>query len=87
LDADVSEVILTTPPVSHQSPETPELLGVLRLGDLPANLALLWPRPVTFVGGVPGSYEWTRQLYARLGKPGTFRMAEAVSAWSPMADA
>jgi hypothetical protein len=53
LDAGIMEVILKDPPESHEDPDTPEFLGVLQIGDLPQNLALLWPRPATFVGDVP----------------------------------
>jgi hypothetical protein len=67
LDPEVDELILANPPETHQDPETAEFLGILQIGDLPQNLALFYPRPITFVGGVPPAYEWTRRLYEHLG--------------------
>ena len=67
LDPEVSELILSDPPTSHQDPETPEFLGILQIGDLPQNLALFYPRPITFIGEIPAPYEWTRRLYEKLG--------------------
>ena len=67
LDPEVSELILSDPPTSHQDPETPEFLGILQIGDLPRNLALFYPRPITFIGEIPAPYEWTRRLYEKLG--------------------
>lgn len=84
LDPQVSEVILASPPESHEDPQTPEFLGILRIGDLPQNLALLYPRPITFVGSVPPAYEWTRQLYEKLGTADRIRVVESVQQWRPL---
>ena len=43
LDPQVAEVVLADPPQSHTDPHTPEFLGILRIGDLPQNLALIYP--------------------------------------------
>src|SRR5690606_33321824 len=67
LDDKISEIVLRNPPVSHENPETPEFLGILRTGDLPHNLALAFPRPITFIGEMPKEYEWTRDVYEKLG--------------------
>ncbi|MEX2580488.1 MAG: acetylxylan esterase [Verrucomicrobiales bacterium] len=83
LDPEISEVILTDPPASHEDPDTAEFLGVLRVGDLPHNLALLYPRPITFVGAVPEAYEWTRQLYEDLGASDRFRVVGSAGQWKP----
>lgn len=78
----VQELILSNPPESHEDPQTPELLGVLRGGDLPQNLALWAPRPLTFIGAVPPAYEWTRQAYEKLGAP--CRVLEKLADWKPL---
>ena len=79
LDELVTEIILADPPESHLNPETPEFLNVLRTGDLPENLALLYPRPLTFIGEVPEGYEWTREVYRKLGRAEDFRVVERLT--------
>ncbi|MFP4248151.1 MAG: alpha/beta hydrolase [Armatimonadota bacterium] len=83
LDDEVSEVVLESPPESHEDPETPEILGVLRVGDLPQNLALVFPRPITFVGEIPEAYEWTVDAYERLGMSDRIRVIDEVGDWRP----
>ena len=85
LDEGVAEIVLDSPPETHASPETPELPGVLRIGDLPQNLALAFPRPITFVGGVPVAYQWTVDLYERLGMADRVRVIENMGQWRPFA--
>jgi len=84
LDPAVSEVVLEAPPASHEEPETPEIMGVLRVGDLPQNLALLYPRPITFVGEIPEAYQWTVDAYAKLGAAERIRVVESVGEWRPL---
>jgi len=81
LDPEISEVILYDPPESHVEPGTLEYLGVLRVGDLPHNLALVYPRVITIVGKLPPAYEWTRDLYRKLGAEGRFRVIPTVARW------
>lgn len=83
LDPQVTEVILANPPESHTNPQAPEFLGILRIGDLPQNLALLYPRPITFVGKVPAAYEWTRQTYQKLGAGDRIRVIPSARQWRP----
>ena len=83
LDPQVSEVILAELPESHEDPQTPEFLGILRIGDLPHNLALVYPRPITFVGTMPAAYEWTRQVYEKLGAADRIRVIASVQQWQP----
>ena len=83
LDPQVSEVLLADLPESHENPETPELLGILRIGDLPHNLALLYPRPITFVGTMPAAYQWTRQAYEKLGVADRIRVIGSPQQWQP----
>lgn len=87
LDPEISEILLAAPPETHENPETPEFLGVLRVGDLPHNLALAYPRPITFVGQMPPTYEWTRQLYERLGAGDRVRVVGSAGVWRPWGEA
>jgi hypothetical protein len=84
LDDQVSEIVLENPPASHEDPDTPEILGVLRTGDLPQNLALVFPRPITFVGEVPEAYQWTVEVYEQLGMAERIRVIESVGEWRPL---
>lgn len=83
LNPAIAEVLLAKPPESHTDPKTPEFLGILRIGDLPQNLALVYPRPITFVGPVPPAYEWTRQLYKKLGAGDRVRVIASPGQWQP----
>ena len=73
--------MLADPPSSHEDPTTPEFLGVLRIGDLPHNLALAYPRPITFVGKMPDAYRWTQQLYEKFGAGYRIRVIRTMSSW------
>ncbi|HUS81291.1 MAG TPA: hypothetical protein VM283_08495, partial [Armatimonadota bacterium] len=83
-DEAIAEVVLEAPPVTHTDPATPELPSVLRVGDLPHNLALLFPRPITFVGEVPEAYQWTVDLYEKLGRADRIRVIEKIADWEPL---
>jgi dienelactone hydrolase len=83
LDDAISEIVLADCPTTHEDPQTPEFLGVLRIGDLPHNLALAYPRPITFVGQMPQAFEWTRQLYEKLGTTDRIRVIASMREWSP----
>lgn len=83
LDPQIAEVILADPSESHADPKTPEFLGILRMGDLPQNLALVYPRPITFVGAVPAAYAWTREAYKKLGAGDRIRVIANVRQWRP----
>lgn len=81
LDPQIREIILDSPPESHTKPECAEFLGILRIGDLPQNLALLYPRPITFIGKIPPAYEWTRKLYEKLGAADRIRVIRHAGEW------
>jgi hypothetical protein len=83
LDPQITEIVLADYPTSHEDPQTPEFLGVLRIGDLPHNLALAYPRTITFVGKMPEAYEWTRQLYEKLGAGDRIRVIGSMRDWHP----
>ena len=85
LDEAISEIILSVPPESHQDPAAPELPGILKIGDLPHNLGLLYPRPITFIGKMPKAYQWTVALYRKLGCARRIRTIATVGEWTPLA--
>lgn len=83
LDPGIGEVILADPPETHENPDTPEFAGILRFGDLPQNLALIYPRPITFIGQPPAAYQWTLDCYARLGAASRVRILDSPGQWAP----
>ena len=83
LDPRITEIVLADCPTSHEDPRTPEFLGVLRVGDLPHNLSLAYPRTITFIGDVPEAFKWTQQLYEKFGAADNFRVVKSVSDWRP----
>ena len=83
LDPQISEIVLADCPTTHEAPQTPEFLGVLRIGDLPHNLALAYPRTITFVGKMPEAYKWTQQLYEKLGAGNRIRVIPSIGGWRP----
>lgn len=83
LDPQITEIVLADPPTSHEDAQTPEFLGVLRIGDLPHNLALAYPRTITFVGKMPEAYTWTRQLYEKLGAGDRIQVIRSMRDWPP----
>ena len=83
LDPRITEIVLADSPSSHEDPQTPEFLGVLRIGDLPHNLALAYPRPITFVGSMPEAYAWTQQLYEKFGAGDRIRVIGSMRDWRP----
>ena len=83
LDPKISEIVIKDSPTSHEDPDTPEFLGVLRIGDLPHNLALAFPRPITFVGEIPAEFSWTRELYKKFGMADRIRVIKSTRDWQP----
>ena len=83
LDPQISEIVLADCPATHEDPLTPEFLGVLRVGDLPHNLALAYPRKITFVGKLPEAFTWTKALYEKLGAADRIRVIKSMREWQP----
>jgi hypothetical protein len=83
LDPNIREIVLANCPTTHEDSQTPEFLGVLRIGDLPHNLALAYPRPITFVGKMPDAFTWTRQLYEQFGAADRIRVINNIQTWQP----
>lgn len=94
LDNTVRGLILFNPPATHNTPGHPdgtgpalELLGVLRVTDLPYVAGLLWPRQLVFAGGRPEQYLWTEELYERLGPPGGWWNVPHLAHWRASSEA
>jgi dienelactone hydrolase len=83
LDPQISEIVLADCPTTHEDPQTPEFLGILRIGDLPHNLALAYPRPITFVGQMPDAFTWTQRLYEKFGAADRVRAIRNIREWQP----
>lgn len=83
LDERIEEIVLAEPPATHEDPQTPPLLGVLQIGDLAHNLALAYPRRITFVSEIPAAYRWTAELYRRLGNGDAVQVVSRLSDWQP----
>lgn len=86
LDPEISEIVVQDPALTHWD-GGPEFLGVLKTGDLPHNLALAFPRPITIIGAMPKEYEWARSCYAVCGEGGRFRALKRLADWTPAPDA
>jgi pimeloyl-ACP methyl ester carboxylesterase len=82
LDPTITELVLQDPVATHWN-GGPEFLNVLRTGDLPHNLALAFPRPITFIGKIPEAYAWTKACYAVCGMAERVRTVETLGAWRP----
>ncbi len=83
LSTQVDEIVLRDCPRTHEDPTVAEFLGVLRVGDLPHNLALAYPRAITFVGKVPDEFRWTKRVYEKLGAADRIRQIDSISQWRP----
>jgi hypothetical protein len=66
-DERVAGVLLENAPDHHAS-ET-ALFRVLRYADVPQAAALLFPRPVFFLGQKASAFNWTEDVYRLLGQP------------------
>lgn len=82
LDGHVAGLTLVDPPATQDGPSEPngrgpaiEMLNCLRYTDLPHIAGLLWPAKIAIAGECPDTYEWAREMYARLGAPGEFPAA------------
>ena len=65
-DERVAGVLLEDAPAHHAS-ET-ALFRVLRYADVPQSAALLFPRPVFFLGQKASQFDWTENVYRTLGQ-------------------
>ncbi|MFW6154348.1 MAG: alpha/beta hydrolase family protein [Planctomycetota bacterium] len=80
LDETIEGVVLAEPVWTHED-GGPEFLAILRVGDLPHNLALLWPRPIVFVGAMPEEARYVRDVYNACGTGGRVCTIDDLSQW------
>ena len=71
LDPLVTECVVQHPVTTHWN-RGPELLNVLKIGDLPDNAALLLPRTMSFIGAVPKAYAQMHCVASRRGATDAF---------------
>lgn len=64
---EISAVTVIDPPASHMNPRSPQFLSILRVGDVPALLGLLAPRPLRLVGADADAFAITEAAYAAAG--------------------
>ena len=69
-------------PASHEDPQTPEFPGVLRVGDLPHNLALVFPRTSPSWEDA-GRVRLDAELYEKLGAGDRLRVIGNMRDWRP----
>ena len=62
----------------------PEFLSILKVGDVPHNLALLAPRPILFVGSIPAPCEWVQDVYAACGASANVKAIQSVAEWAQL---
>ncbi|MBL9174666.1 MAG: acetylxylan esterase [Verrucomicrobiales bacterium] len=76
LDPRIHEVVLMDPPSSHW--QSPALLNVLRVTDLPEVAAALAPRRITLLSAFPQESEFARTVYKLSGAEGEYRQAPSL---------
>ena len=88
LDGKVTTLILDFPPATQNAPSQRdgrgpaiEMLNCLRITDLAQVAGLLYPAELVIVGECPSTYDWTAELYQRLGTPGKFRHLSDLTTW------
>jgi dienelactone hydrolase len=81
LEESISCVVLRDPLLTHWD-GGPEFLSILKVGDLPHNLALLFPRPILLLGDMPDACRWAKQVYETCGEGPRVRTIANVSDWA-----
>jgi cephalosporin-C deacetylase-like acetyl esterase len=88
LDGKVSALLMMDAPASLDLPSekdgtgsATEMLGALRIADLPVVAGLLCPAKLVFVGQRPASYDWAVDLYRRLGAADKVATVLDLRAW------
>jgi len=91
LDGHVKTVFLESPPPTQDAPSDPdgtgdsiEMIGCLRVTDLPQVAGLLHPTELVFVGECPSTYDWAQDVYQRLGSKERFRRVNKLADWQPI---
>ena len=82
-DDRIKEVILNAPPGSHW--QSPALLNVLRVTDVPEVAGALAPRRLISLTKLPESFDFTKRIYGHCGASKQFSQAdslpEALEVW------
>ncbi len=88
LDGQIKAVAVQDPPATLNQASQPdgrgpsiELLGALRITELPEIAALLWPAELLFIGWRPEQYRYTEQVYQHLGTPGAIFHLKCLDAY------
>lgn len=63
LDESLGGATVVAPPLTHEAPDAPVLLNVLRVADIPEILGLIAPRPLHILQAVSGALPRTRAAY------------------------
>ena len=83
LDPRIGEVILNDPPASHR--QSPALLNVLRLTDIPEVAGAFAPRRLTCLTAVPGAWGYAQDIYRLMDAHERFgrspSLPEALEVW------
>ncbi|MPZ21449.1 MAG: hypothetical protein GEV06_26685 [Luteitalea sp.] len=83
LDERVRQVIVHEPPGSHR--QGPALLNILRITDIAEAAGAFAPRRLVALTELPESFDYTRQVYERLGVSEQLAhaasLAEALHIW------
>ncbi|MBN1464165.1 acetylxylan esterase [candidate division KSB1 bacterium] len=86
LDGGCAGLLLKNPPATQDSASQPdgrgpaiEMLACLLITDVNQIPGLLFPMPVAFVGSVPVEYDWSKELYKRLGRADAMRFLKEVA--------
>jgi len=69
LEPDIAGFVLSRPPATHMDNAAPQLLGVLRVLDIPQAIGLLAPRRATLVDAPPEYGKTAADLYRLEGHP------------------
>ncbi|MEX2176908.1 MAG: prolyl oligopeptidase family serine peptidase [Pirellulaceae bacterium] len=76
LDEQIAGATLVSPQTTHMDAAAPQLLNVLRVGDVPDSLGLIAPRPLALVGVSGDDFAATRAAYAAAEASGQLTIRE-----------
>ena len=57
------------------------LMGALRIADIPVAAGLVFPARIAFVGQRPATYDWTLDLYKKLGASDKIATVRNLGEW------
>lgn len=90
VDGRVAGLFLNAPPTTQNAPSRPdgrgpatEMLGCLRVTDLPQVAGLLCPTRIVIAGVAPDAYAGAQQTYSDLGHGSAFQRVSSFQVWNP----